>query len=55
MKTARVIRLIFKPVKSALLALKVSGTVPARHFRIYLSFAVSFDHLVGKHEQRGCD
>ena len=36
---ARVIRLIFKPVKSALLALKVSGAVPARHFGVLVCSA----------------
>jgi hypothetical protein len=31
-EAARVIGIIFKPVKWALLALKVSGTRPPRHF-----------------------
>src|SRR5262249_16491797 len=34
--TARLIRLIFKPVKSALLALKVSGMARPRHFGFIL-------------------
>ena len=34
--TARVIRLIFSPVKWALLALKVSGKLPPRHFGFIL-------------------
>src|SRR5262249_15779652 len=35
-ETARVIRLIFRPVKWALLALKVSGTLLPRHFGFIL-------------------
>src|SRR6516165_7337129 len=35
-KTARVIRLIFRPVKWALLTLKVSGTLLPRHFGFIL-------------------
>ena len=35
-ETARVIRLIFSPVKWALLALEVSGTLPPRHFGFIL-------------------
>ena len=46
MNSPRVIRLIFKPVKSALVALKVSGTT----FPDTLDSSFvrgSFDHLVG--------
>ena len=46
---ARVIRLIFSPVKWALLALKVSGTLLPRH--LDSSFVrASFDHIVGERE-----
>jgi len=49
-ETARVIRIIFKPVKWALLALKVSGTLLPRH--LDSSFVrASFNHLVGEREQ----
>ena len=49
-ETARVIRIIFKPVKWALLALKVSGTLLPRH--LDSSFVrASFDHLVGGNKQ----
>src|SRR6516164_10282927 len=53
MNSPRVIRLLFRSVKWALLALKVSGTGHPGHFGFILR---SFDHLVGaaKQWQRDC-
>jgi hypothetical protein len=47
----RFIGITFKPVKWALLALKVSGERLSQTLWIRHSFAASFDHLIGNSEQ----